>query len=88
MKDLEDLKGILLFDFDGTIVDSFPIVLKNANKTRIVIISSEQKLDTIEQLELDLDEPLDLDDIKNGYIKVLTCYHQYVLKKINIQYSG
>lgn len=63
-------------------------VLKNANETKIVIISSEQKLETIEQLELDLDEPINLADIKNGYIKVLTNYHQYVLKRINIQYSS
>ena len=59
-------------------------VLKNAKKVKIVIVSSEQKLNTIDSLELDLDESLELTDIKNGFIKVLTGYHQYTLKQINI----
>ncbi len=63
-------------------------VLRNAKEVKIVIISSEQKLETIDNLELDLDEPLELTDIKNGYIKVLTGYHQYSLKRINIMLSG
>ena len=60
-------------------------VLINAKSTKFVIISSEQKLETIDQLELDLDSPIDIPDIRNGYIKVLIAYHQYKLTKINIQ---
>ncbi len=60
-------------------------VLTNAKSFKFVILSSEQKLETIDQLELDLDSPIDVPDIRNGYIKVLTAYHQYKLTKINIQ---
>ncbi len=60
-------------------------VLINAKSFKFVILSSEQKLETIDQLELDLDSPIDIPDIKNGYVKVLTAYHQYKLTKINVQ---
>ncbi len=62
-------------------------VLINARSIKFVILSSEQKLETIDQLELDLDSPINVPDIRNGYIKVLTAYHQYKLTKINIQSS-
>ncbi|TET78428.1 MAG: hypothetical protein E3J43_04580 [Candidatus Heimdallarchaeota archaeon] len=60
-------------------------VLLNAKSFKFVILSSEQKLETIEQLELDLDSPIDIPDIRNGYVKVLIAYHQYKLTKINVQ---
>jgi predicted polyphosphate/ATP-dependent NAD kinase len=60
-------------------------VLKNASKFEFIIVSPEQKLETIDILELDLDEPTPIPDIKNGYIKVLTGFHRYSLVKINVQ---
>ncbi|MHA2357275.1 MAG: ATP-NAD kinase family protein [Candidatus Heimdallarchaeaceae archaeon] len=63
-------------------------VLKNAKKFSLIIISPDQKLDTIEQLELDLDEPVEIPDIKNGFIKVLTGYHQYSLVRINVKFDN
>jgi predicted polyphosphate/ATP-dependent NAD kinase len=60
-------------------------VLKNAKVFEFIIVSPEQKLETIDILELDLDEPINIPDIKNGYIKVLTGFHRYSLMKINVQ---
>ncbi len=62
--------------------------LKNALSFELIIISTVQKLDTIEKLEIDLDKPLDIPDVKNGFIKVLTSYHQYTMKDINVQTLG
>lgn len=60
-------------------------VLKSANRFEFIIVSPEQKLETIDILELDLDEPTSIPDIRNGYIKVLTGFHRYSLVKINVQ---
>lgn len=60
-------------------------VLSSAKSFTFIIVSPEQKLDTINILELDLDEPISIPDIKNGYIRVLTGFHRYKLAKINVQ---
>jgi predicted polyphosphate/ATP-dependent NAD kinase len=60
-------------------------VLKSAKSFEFIIVSPEQKLATIDVLELDLDEPTSIPDIKNGFIKVLTGFHMYSLAKINVQ---
>lgn len=60
-------------------------VLKNAQSFEFLIVSTENKLDTIEKLEVDLDEQVNIPDIKYNYIRVLTGYHQYTMKEINVQ---
>ncbi len=62
-------------------------VLRNASKFEFIIVSPEQKLETIDFLELDLDEPISIPDIRNGHIRVLTGFHRYSLAKINVQFS-
>ncbi len=63
-------------------------VLKNAQSFEFLIVSTENKLDTIEKLEIDLDEQVDIPDIRYNYIRVLTGYHQYAMKEINVQESN
>ena len=60
-------------------------VLNGAASFQFIVVSSEQKLTTIDKLEIDLENPVDFKSIKNGFIRVLTGYHQYKLKKINTQ---
>ena len=60
-------------------------VLKNAISFEFLVVSTESKLDTIEKLEIDLDEQVDIPDIRYNYIRVLTGYHQYTMKEINVQ---
>ena len=60
-------------------------VLNGTSSFDFIVVSSEQKLTTIDKLEVDLEHPVKFTSVKNGYIKVLVGYHQYKLKKINIQ---
>lgn len=60
-------------------------VLNGSKTFEFIVISSEQKLSTINKLEIDLDDYVDFKGIKNGFIRVLIGYHQYKLKKINVQ---
>ncbi len=57
-------------------------VLNAVKSLKLIIVSTSEKLQTIDQLELDLGDHVEIEDIKNGYIKVLTEYHQYKLTKI------
>lgn len=59
-------------------------VINSLKRIKLIIVSTEEKLKTINKLELDLSEPVDIPDIKNGYIRVLVEYHQYKLTKINV----
>lgn len=59
-------------------------VLSDSKSFNFLIISSEQKLKTINRLELDLDKKIPIPQIKHGHIKVLTAFHQYSIKEINI----
>ena len=58
-------------------------VLNSVKSLKLIIVSTEEKLQTINHLKLDLNEPVEIEDMKNGFIKVLTEYHQYKLTKIN-----
>jgi predicted polyphosphate/ATP-dependent NAD kinase len=60
-------------------------VLNKVSMFQFIIVSSEQKLTTIDKLEIDLEQPVNFESIKNGFIRVLIGYHQYKLKKINVQ---
>lgn len=60
-------------------------VLNEVSSFEFIVVSSEQKLTTINQLEIDLENPVKFSSIKNGFIRVLIGYHQYKLKKINIK---
>ena len=60
-------------------------VLNGLSVFQFIIVSSEQKLTTIDKLEIDLEQPVNFEGIKNGFIRVLIGYHQYKLKKINVQ---
>jgi len=60
-------------------------VINSVKSLKLVIVSTEEKLQTIDQLELDLNDPIEIKDIKNGYIRVLVEYHQYKLTKINVK---
>ncbi|MHA1483121.1 MAG: ATP-NAD kinase family protein [Candidatus Heimdallarchaeaceae archaeon] len=60
-------------------------VLNGISRLQFIVVSSEQKLTTIDKLEIDLEHPVNFESIKNGFIRVLVGYHQYKLKKINVQ---
>ena len=60
-------------------------VLKSAKSLRLVVVSTEDKLETIDRLELDLNESVEIPDIRNGFIRVLVEYHQYKLVKIYVK---
>ncbi|MHA1829871.1 MAG: ATP-NAD kinase family protein [Candidatus Heimdallarchaeaceae archaeon] len=60
-------------------------VLSNTKEFNLIIVSTEEKLRTIDKLQIDLEEPVTFAQVKNGFIKVLVSYHQYMLKEINIQ---
>ncbi len=60
-------------------------VLNGVSMFQFLVVSSEQKLTTIDKLEIDLGHPVNFESIKNGFIKVLIGYHQYKLKKINVR---
>lgn len=57
-------------------------ILNSVKSLQIIIISTETKLETIDALQLDLNEQVTISDIKNGFVKVLVGFHQYKLKKI------
>jgi len=58
-------------------------VINSLKTLNLIIVSTEEKLVTIDKLELDLNDPVKISDIKNGYVRVLVEYHQYKLTKIN-----
>ena len=60
-------------------------VLNSVSMFQFIVLSSEQKLTTIDRLEVDLEQHVNFENIKNGFIRVLIGYHQYKLKKINVQ---
>jgi len=60
-------------------------VLNSVSMFQLIVVSSEEKLSTIDKLEIDLEQPINFESIKNGFVRVLIGYHQYKLKKINVQ---
>ncbi len=60
-------------------------VINSVRSLKLLIISTEEKLHTIDQLQLDLNDLVEIQDIKNGYVRVLVEYHQYKLTKINVK---
>ncbi len=58
-------------------------VLKSLKDIELDIIATESKSQITKTLVIDLEEEIKFPQIKNGYIKIITSYRQYKLKKVN-----
>ncbi len=57
-------------------------VLEGANSVNLIVIATEEKISTIDKLEIDLGKRINIPQLNNEHLKVITSYHQYKLRKI------
>ncbi|MHA1303723.1 MAG: ATP-NAD kinase family protein [Candidatus Heimdallarchaeaceae archaeon] len=59
-------------------------ILEGAKDVELIVVATAGKIRTIKVLEIDLDKKIEIPQINNGFIKVITAYHQYKVRKVNM----
>jgi len=62
-------------------------VINGCKKVDLIVVSTSSKVQTIESIKIDLSGEVNIPELNNGFIRVLTAYHQYKVKKVKLDKS-